>query len=56
MVSVSKILVEATVIIGDKFSSGIIATRRSRIEETSENEQDCCWRWPLGIIVLEAQL
>ena len=38
----SKILVKATVIMGDKFSCGIIATRRSRIEETSENKQDCC--------------
>ena len=32
---------------GDKFSSGIIVTRRTRIKETSENKQDCCWRWPL---------
>ena len=47
MVSGSKILVEATVIMGDKFISGIITTRRSRVEETSENKQDCCWRWPL---------
>ena len=46
MVSGSKILVEVTVM-GDKFSCGIIATRKSRIEEASENKQDCCWRWPL---------
>ena len=32
---------------GDKFSSSIVATRRSRIEETSENKQDWCWRGPL---------
>ena len=38
----SKNLVENTVIIEDKSSSSIIATRRSRIEETSENKQDCC--------------
>ena len=44
MVSESKILVEATVIVGDKFSSGIIATRRSKIKETSENKEDCCLR------------
>ena len=30
------------VIMGDKFSSGIITTRRSRVEETIENKQDCC--------------
>ena len=47
MVSGSKILVEATAIMGDKFSSSIITTRRSRMEETSQNKQDCCWRWPL---------
>ena len=38
----SKVLVKATVIMGDKFSCGIIATRRSRIQERSENKQDCC--------------
>ena len=43
----SKILVKAPVIMGDKLGSRIIATRRSRNEETSENKQDCCWRWPL---------
>ena len=43
----SKILVKAPVIMGDKLGSSIVATRRSRNEETSENKQDCCWRWPL---------
>ena len=42
MISGSKDLVQATVIMGDKFGSGIISSRRSRIEETSENNQDCC--------------
>ena len=43
----SKILVEVTVIMGDKFGSKIIAIIRSRIEETSKNKQNCCWRWHL---------
>ena len=36
--SESRILKEATVIMRDKFSSIIIETRRSKIEETSENK------------------
>ena len=42
MVSGSKIIVEATVVLGDKFGFSIIETTRFRIEETSENKQDCC--------------
>ena len=42
MVSESRILVEATVIMRDKFSSIIIETRSSKIEETGENKKDCC--------------
>ena len=38
----SKIPVEATAIIGGKFGSSITAIRRSRIEDASENKQECC--------------
>ena len=38
----SKILLEVTVIMGDKFGSNIIAIIRFRIEETSKTKQNCC--------------